>query len=197
MPKLYSIPTIPLFILAMMAGSAAQAEEETYIIDAGHTHIMFAVQRFGYADTLGVFPDSAGEIIIDRDNPANSRVTAHVQTPSVWTGLAARDEAVNGAYFLNTSEFDTIRFSSTGIELHDETHAAVTGELTLLGVTQSVTFDVVLNRLGPDPSMGGRDGAGFSMTTSLSRAAFGNETAAALIGDEVEIRIELLAHKAE
>ncbi|MEC9250412.1 MAG: YceI family protein [Pseudomonadota bacterium] len=181
----------------MMLAAPALAEERTYVIDPGHTHIVFEVERFGYAATVGVFPDSSGEIVLDMDNPENSRVTATVHTPTVWTGLASRDQAVNGPGFLNTAEHPEIRFSSTAIELIDEDSARVTGDFTLLGVTRPVTFDVDLNRIGPDPSMGGREGAGFSMRTSLDRSDFGNTTASALIGDTVTIRIEALGHAAE
>jgi polyisoprenoid-binding protein YceI len=197
MPGIKSIVASSLVAALFWVSSPALAEDETFIIDSGHTHIMFAVQRFGYADTIGIFPDSSGEIVLDRENPANSRVAARVHTPSVWTGLAARDEAARGAHFLDTAGFDTISFQSTNVVLRDETHADVTGDLTLWGISQPVTFDVTLNRIGPDPSLGGREGAGFSMTASISRAAFGNTTAAALIGDEVEIRIEVLAHAPE
>lgn len=182
---------------ALFLAAPAFAEERTYIIAPDHTHIVFEVQRFGYAATVGVFPDSSGEIVLDMDHPENSRVTATVDTPTVWTGLASRDQAVNGPGFLNTAQHPEIRFSSTAIELIDEDSARVTGDFTLLGVTQTVTFDVDLNRIGADPSMGGREGAGFSMSASLDRSDFGNTTASALIGDTVTIRIEALGHLAE
>lgn len=181
----------------LLLAAPALADERTYTIDPGHTHIVFEVERFGYAATVGVFPDSSGEIILDMDHPENSRVTASVNTPTVWTGLASRDQAVNGPGFLNTAQHPEIRFSSTAIELIDEDSARVTGDFTLLGVTQPVTFEVDLNRIGPDPSVGGREGAGFSMRASLNRSDFGNTTAAALIGDTVTIRIEALGHLAE
>lgn len=183
--------------ITLLISLPALAQETTYTIDAGHTHIMFAVERFGYADTIGIFPNSSGEIVIDADNPANSRVTASVHTPTVWTGLASRDEAVNSQFWLNTATHDTISFSSTSVEMVDEDSAHVTGDMTIWGNTRPVTFEVHLNRMGPDPSMQGREGVGFSMTGAISRAEFGNEIAAALIGDEVEIRIEVLAHVAE
>ena len=77
-----------------------------------------------------------------------------------------------------------------------ETSARVTGNLTLLGVTRPVTLDVVMNKMGEDPATK-KMAAGFSATTRLKRSAFGMTTAAALIGDDVAIRIETLAHKTE
>lgn len=183
--------------LAGLTAGPSLADETIYTIDSGHTHILFSVERFGYADTIGIFPDSSGEIVIDRDNPANSRVTASVHTPTVWTGLASRDEAVHSRFWLDTATHDSIRFTSTSVELVDEDSAHVTGDMTIWGNTQPVTFEVDLNRIGPDPSLEGREGIGFSMTASISRAAFGHEIAAGLIGDMVEIRIEVLAHAAE
>ena len=70
--------------------------------------------------------------------------------------------------------------------------AEVTGDLTLLGQTHTVTLNVTLNNLGPAPNNQRRT-AGFSATGSLNRSAWGSATAANLIGDAVSIQIEALA----
>lgn len=181
-------------LLALALAPAAVAQETRYVIDGGHTHVQFSVERFGFADTIGIFPDSSGHIILDQETPENSRVVAEVRTPTVWTGLAERDEAVRSPFFLNAEAHDTIRFESTAVERTGEDQARVTGQLTIWGQSRPASFDVTLNRIGPDPSLQGREGVGFSLTGEISRSAFGHETAAALIGDVVSIRIEVLAH---
>lgn len=186
-----------LLALALTGCSqAASAAPETYLIDSGHTHISFAVDRFGFAKTLGVFPSSSGEIVIDEDNPQTSTVIAKVTTPDVWTGLAKRDEAVRSEFWLNTEKFKEISFVSTSVELDEEDakQAKVFGDLTLLGQTKPVVFDVQLNQIGPDRTVGGKKAVGFSMSAIIKRSDFGNETALKFVGDDVQINIETIAH---
>lgn len=174
----------------------ATADPETYVIDSGHTHVSFTVDRFGFAKTLGIFPTTSGEINIDEDNPATSSVTAKVKTGDVWMGLEARDEAVRAEAFLNTEKFPEISFVSTSVALDeaDEKHAMVTGDLTILGVTKPVVFDVTLNQIAPDITAGKTKAVGFSMHTTIKRSEFGNETALKFVGDDVHINIETIAH---
>jgi polyisoprenoid-binding protein YceI len=69
----------------------------------------------------------------------------------------------------------------------------VTGDLTIMGVTQPATFDVKLNKIGTAPNNNQKRQAGFTITGTVSRKAFGSAGAAGLIGDAVAIRIETLA----
>ncbi len=187
--------TLNLATLALFTVTApALAEPIAYEIDSGHTHIRFSVERFGFADTVGVFPSSEGVIILDAEAPAQSRVEAMVDAGAVWTGLALRDEHVRGPAWLNVEAFPQIRFVSSSVEMRDEDSARVTGDFTLWGVTRKESFEVNLNRIGPDPSQNGREAAGFSMSGTILRSNYGHTIAAALIGDEVEIEIDVLAH---
>lgn len=180
--------------LLFAAPATALAEPVAYEIDSGHTHIRFAVERFGFADTVGVFPSSEGVIILDAEHPARSRVEASVGAHTVWTGLALRDEHVRGPAWLNVEAHPQIRFVSTSVTLIDENRARVTGDFALWGVTREETFDVTLNRIGPDPSQDGREAAGFSVSGVIRRSDYDHAIAAALIGDEVAIEMDVLAH---
>ena len=189
-------------IATVLSGCAQipEAVAQSYEIDAGHTHISFTVNRFGFADTLGIFPVSKGEITLDVDHPENSSVQASVSTADVWTGLAARDEAVRSKAWLNTDEFDTITFTSTSVNLdhNNDKHAAVLGDLTIWGKSVPVSFDVTLNQMGPDRTARGREAVGFSMDAMIKRTDFGHMTALKFVGDDVHIHIETVAHlKAE
>jgi len=184
------------FLTVASCAPKAVAQPEAYTIDANHTHVSFTVKRFGFADTLAIFPTSSGTIIIDEDNPQNSSVTAKVTTRDVWSGLKAREDSINGKGFLNTAQHPEITFTSKSVALdaQNDKRAQVIGDLTILGQTHPVTFDVTLNRIGPDITMKKTKAVGFSMTAMVRRSDFGNTTAAKFIGDEVYIKIETIAH---
>jgi polyisoprenoid-binding protein YceI len=87
-------------------------------------------------------------------------------------------------------------FTSTSISPSGDGYDLV-GDLTVHGVTKSVTLAVEPNGFGPDPFGGTR--AGFSATTELSRKDFGIdfnmplEGGGVVIGDKVHVTLEIEA----
>ncbi|WP_420430841.1 YceI family protein [Hyphobacterium sp.] len=185
------------FAFAALAAIAAPAvAQDRYEIDPAHTQAVFSVDRFGFTTIFGSFMESGGTITIDADNPAQSAVTAFVETGSVFVGHPVRDEHVAGAFWLNAEAHPRLTFESTSVTLSGDDEAEVSGELTLWGETRNVTFNVALNRQGTDPATQ-RQAVGFTITGAIDRTEWGHETAAAIIGTEVGIRIETLAHLIE
>ena len=71
----------------------------------------------------------------------------------------------------------------------------LTGNLTLLGVTKPVTFNVKMNRVAPHPNPKNRVIiAGFSARGSVVRSEFGMTYGSPGIGDEIEILLEIEGH---
>jgi polyisoprenoid-binding protein YceI len=177
--------------LPAAAQSETPAAAETYTLDPAHTQVAFSIERFGFNHVLGRFDAIAGDVSLDQANPEQSSVNVTIQTASISAGDATRNEHLRGERWLNATAFPTMTFRSTGVRRTGEDTAEVTGDLTIKGVTRPVTLTVRLNRIGVQPS-NGRQSAGFSATTTVSRAAFGITTAQPLIGDEIRITIEAL-----
>ena len=173
------------------AASPAVAAEVAYKLDEAHTETSFVIDRFGYTSVIGIFAKSEGTIWLDETTPEKSRVEATVTVDSLLTANATRDEHLKGERWLNAAKNPTMTFKSTKVEKTSDTTAKVTGDLTLMGVTLPVTFDVKLNKIGSAPNNNKRQ-AGFTITGTISRKAFGSAGAAGLIGDAVAIRIETL-----
>ena len=82
-------------------------------------------------------------------------------------------------------------FVMTEAEKTSDTTGKITGDLTLLGVTQPITLDVKFNRAGNYPFGDGHYALGFDATGSFRRSQFGMSYAVAgdIVGDEVKIVI--------
>lgn len=173
------------------AAAPAAAAEVAYKLDEAHTETTFVIDRFGFTSVIGIFAKSEGAIWLDEAAPEKSRVEATVTVDSLLTANPTRDEHVRGERWLNAAKNPTMTFKSTKVEKTGDTTAKVTGDLTIMGVTQSVTFDVKLNKIGTTPNSPKRQ-AGFTITGTISRKAFGSAGAAGIIGDAVAIRIETL-----
>ena len=174
------------------AAAPAFAAEVAYKLDPAHTETSFAIDRFGFTSILGVFAASEGTIWLDEAAPEKSRVEATVTVDSLLTANPTRDEHIKGERWLNAAKSPTMTFKSTKVVKTGETTAKVTGDMTIMGVTQPVTLDVKLNKIGTGP-MGPKKMAGFTITGVISRKAFGSAGGAGAIGDEVKIHIESLA----
>ncbi len=181
-------------VSAASATSAAAAADR-FEIDPAHSHVQFSVRRFGFNAIIGEFRDVAGVVLLEGDSLSGGSVVASVQTASLVSGDATRDGHVRGEHWLNAAKYPTIQFRSTSVQALGRDAATVRGDLTLLGVTRAVSLDVRFNKRGIDPS-NQKEAAGFSATGMLRRSDFGLQTAPQLIGEEVAIRIEVLAHLA-
>ena len=174
---------------------AAQAEPEAYTLDASHSQILFSYNHLGYSTTWGMFSGFEGDIQFDQDDPANSSVTVSFPVRSMFTGWEARFEHFMSDEFFGAGEDDMVTFTSTAIEVTDDSTATITGDLTMNGVTKPVTLDATLNQVGDHP-MENKPWAGFDATTTLLRSDFNVGNFAPFVSDEVEVQISIEAMKA-
>ena len=188
-----ALGTATAAILAISAAPTAAAE--TFAFDRGHTDIVFRIDHLGFSDTIGRFNDADGIIVLDETNPENSRVEVTIQTASLDTNHEERDTHLRGADFFNVEAHPTITFVSTSVERTGDETARVTGDLTILGVTQTVVLETTLNALMPHPipSYEGVMTAGFSSIATISRSDFGMTAFVPAVGDEVSIILEIEA----
>src|SRR5690242_21448726 len=110
-------------------------------IDPTHSHLSFAVRVLSVSTTRGRFHALRGQLHIDEDQPANSWVEAEVDAASIDTHNDQRDAHLRSADFFNTQIYPLILFKSTQVEHLDGPNYKVTGDLTMHGVTKSVTFE--------------------------------------------------------
>ncbi len=178
-----------------LASGTASATQERYVFDPTHTNILFFVSHFGFSTMKGEFTEYDGELVLDRENPENSAINVTIETASLDTGLEARDNHLRNPDFFNVDEHPTMTFESTEVSVVDDNRAEVVGELTILGETQPVSFDVELNGLGELPIPPQPFVAGFDAATTIDRTAFGMDYGAPAIGTEVEIRISTEMHR--
>lgn len=186
-------------VFGLVAGgfvSAASAEPAAYIFDKSHAHITFAVSHLGFSTTHGEFRDFDGTLTLDEADPAASSVAVTIQTGSIDSAWEARDEHLRGPDFFDVANHPAMTFKSTAIEVTGDNTAKMTGDLTLLGVTKAITLDVALNQLGEHP-FSKKMHAGFTATGSIDRAEYGMTYGVPAVGQNVAIRIDIEAQKAE
>ena len=164
----------------------------TWNIDPSHSAIAFAVRHMVVSKTRGRFTKWSGQLRFDEENPVVSSVEVTIDPASIDTADGQRDAHLRSADFLDVEKFPTASFRSTKVEEPDSGRYRITGDLTVHGVTKSVTFDV--QPLSPDTKTPfGTTIVGTSATTRINRRDFGitGGTAGVMVGDEVNITLDL------
>jgi polyisoprenoid-binding protein YceI len=171
----------------------------TYTVDPAHTRIGFVARHAMVTKVRGSFDEFAGTAVLDGANPANSRVEVTIEAASIDTRNAQRDEHLRGNDFLAMQEYPKITFASTGVRQAGETTFEVTGDLTIKGVTNSVTIPFEFEGAATDPF--GNQRVGFEGAVTINRKDYGVTWNAALEGggvlvsDKVTLEFEISAIK--
>ena len=145
--------------------------------------------------TRGRFARFEGAIQLDRQHPEASQVRFEVDAASIDTRQPDRDTHLKSGDFFDVEKYPVIRFHSTRVRAQGGDRYQVEGELSLRGVTKTLTLDVRYLGVARDPWGGER--AGFSTELVLDRKEFGMVWNAALdnggfiLGDEVTLTIDL------
>jgi polyisoprenoid-binding protein YceI len=181
-------------ILALLAAAALPAlgDTETFTFDKAHTLIGFRI-RHVLTKVEGRFKSFDGAIWLDRQNPAAARVELTIQAASIDTAVENRDNDLRSANYFDVAKYPTITFKSTKVEPKGNDQYDVTGEFSMHGVTK--TIKVPVKHLGFAP--GKTEKAGFEVTLPLNRKDYGITSGGPIVGDEVEINIQVEANKAK
>ncbi len=182
-----------LALLTLLASSMAFAAPETYVIDSNHTKPRFSYSHFGYSTQLSRFDKATGKITIDKEIKKGS-VDVVIDAQSVNTGYALFNEHIQGEDFLATAQYPTATFKSTKVNFEGDKVTAVDGQLTLKGITKSVTLKVTSFLCMPHP-ISKKDACGANATTQVKRSDFNMGKNAPYVGDEVTIDIPIEAIK--
>jgi polyisoprenoid-binding protein YceI len=145
-----------------------------YAIDTkgAHASINFAVKHLGYSVLTGRFDNFSGDFSYDPAKPEASTVNVTIDTTSVNSNHAERDKHLRSGDFLNVEKFPKATFVSKKIVVDgdDKDEFDIVGDLTLNGVTKSITIEVEKVGEGKDPWGGYR--AGFSGETEITLKDF-------------------------
>lgn len=187
--------TATLAAALLFTGVQAFAQSSTWTIDPSHSQANFQIRHLGISNVRGSISGAKGTVVWDEANIGKSSVEATLDATTVNTATNARDKHLKSPDFFNVEKFPTITFKSTSVT-REKGKLQVVGDLTLAGVTKSVTLDVD----GPTPPQKGTGDkvvTGFSATGIINRADFnfGSKYPAAMLGNDIKFTIDVEASK--
>ncbi|MFT3914945.1 MAG: YceI family protein [Anaeromyxobacteraceae bacterium] len=189
-----------LLVAAALAPALASAGNTTWNVDPTHSKVGFAVKHLVISTVRGEFRKYEGKVVLDDADVTRSTVEATIDPSTIDTGVADRDGHLRSPDFFDVAKYPTVTFKSTKVAAAGPGKLAVTGDLTLHGVTKPVVLDV---ETSPEvKGMFGETRRAFAATTRFDRKAFGLTwskvvEAGPVVADEVTITLELEVVKAQ
>jgi polyisoprenoid-binding protein YceI len=176
----------------LMGALAGSCPAEQYIFDSKSTVVRFTYQA-GFTAQSARFTQLSGHFEFDKGVPSRNHMDAVIKTASLTTNTF--QDVLKGSDFFDVKAWPEIRFRSLSFQPIGDNKASLTGDLTIRGVTRSVTFQTIFDGVSlPDGHHNAENAAGpirFTARTKISRSSF-NMTALWLLVDD-EINIELKA----
>ncbi|MGC9667972.1 YceI family protein [Planosporangium sp. 12N6] len=170
-----------------------------YTLDATHTRIGFVARHAMVTKVRGAFNEFEGTANVDGADPSKSSASVTIKAASIDTRNEQRDGHLRTNDFLDPETYPEITFVSTAVQQLDETTFRVTGDLTIKGVTKSVTIDFSYEGAAKDPF--GNLRIGFEGSTVINRKDFGItwnaalETGGVLVSEKITLEFEVSAIK--
>jgi polyisoprenoid-binding protein YceI len=160
-----------------------------YVLDKKHAALIARVMHMGVSLYTVRFNTLDASFDYDPKRPEATRLEGSVDPASLDVNADYAKQFAEE--FLSASKFPKATFASTGVTSAGNGQGTMTGDLTLMGVTKPVTFNVILTGSAHEvlPLPGGRRAAGFEATTTIKRSDFGSNYLSNLVGDDVQLEI--------
>ena len=187
---------VKVIATAAILSLPAIATAAPWSIDTDHSNVGFKVRHMMVSNVKGDFSKFSGNVDIDDKDPGKTKVDAVIETSSINTGVAKRDEHLKSPDFFDVAKYPTMTFFSKKVKKEGVGKLKIYGQLTLHGITKDVVLDVQgLDKSFKDPW--GNIKRGASATTTINRKDFGLvwnkaiESGGVMVGDEVNISLEI------
>ncbi len=172
-----------------------------YDLDAAHSRLGFVARHAMVTKVRGSFTEFTGSFDIDPSDWSASSAQVTIEVASIDTGNEQRDGHLRANDFFDAPNHPEISFTSTKVEQTAEDTFAVTGDLTIKGITRPVTVDFGYAGSALDPF--GNTRVGFEGSATINRSDFGItfnatlDTGGVLVSDKITLEFDISAIKAQ
>jgi polyisoprenoid-binding protein YceI len=170
-----------------------------YVLDPAHTRLGFVARHAMVTKVRGAFNDFEGSAFVDGTDFTKSTGQLTIQAASIDTRNEQRDAHLRSNDFLAMETYPEITFVATNVRQAGATTLEVTGDLTIRGVTNSITIPFEFEGAATDPF--GNLRVGFEGSTVINRKDYGItwnaalETGGVLVSDKITLEFEVSAIK--
>lgn len=170
--------------------------EVKWSIDPAHSNVGFKVKHMMFTNVKGRFDEyKASATTADEETLDQANLTFEAQIGSINTGNTDRDNHLKSNDFFDAEKYPTLSFKSTDVVNTNAKNYQIKGDLTIKGITNTVTLNAEYSGKLVDPW--GNVKCGLIIEGSINRKDFGLnwnsalESGGVLVGEEVRLDIEV------
>lgn len=126
---------------------APPAVAEEYQADVAHSTLGFVVES-ALIDAQGTFNQWSAVAIVDGNDLSTLEIRATIDISSIDTGIEKRDAHLKSPDFFETAAHAKATFKSRSVKVQSPESLLVTGDLTIKGITKSITIPVTVKHAG-------------------------------------------------
>jgi len=178
-----------LTLLAAALIISASTFAQTWNLDKAHAKLGFSITHMGISDVEGMFKQFDATIQSSKPDFSDAVFNLTAQTASISTENDQRDAHLKSPDFFDAAKLPTLTFKSKSLKKVSANSYKVTGDLTMHGVTKSVTLDLSFRGPAMHP-MAKKPFAGFKVTGVIKRSDFNLATSGmtnTMLSDDVTI----------
>jgi polyisoprenoid-binding protein YceI len=180
-----------IILTAFIALTAFTKVATNWQNDDPHSQLGFTVTHLGISDVSGTFNDIDVNVQSSKPDFSDAVFQLTAKTASIDTRVEARNNHLKSADFFDAAKYPELRFTSTSLKKKGKNKYALSGNLTLHGVTKPVTMNLLFRGTTVNP-MSKATTAGFQLEGVIRRSDFnlGAGFPAPMISDEVRIKAD-------
>ena len=167
-----------------------------WVVDPMHSEVQFKVKHLVISTVTGFFKSFEGSMETEGDGFDDAKINFAIDIDSIDTNQSQRDGHLKSPEFFDAEKYPQITFTSTSFKsAGEEDEYKLTGDLTVKGVTKSVTLDAEFG--GSADDFYGNTKAGFEVTGKINRKEFGltwdgvTEAGSVVVGEDIKLSINI------
>lgn len=186
-------------LIQLKNSNKTMATATTWAIDPTHSEVQFKIKHLVISTVTGSFKTFEGTVETENDGFEGAKIQFSADIDSIDTNMAQRDAHLKSADFFDAENFPKLSFVSSSFTQKDDENYVLTGDLTLRGVTKSVTLSATYG--GQMVDFYGNTKAGFEISGKINRKDFGlnwsavTEAGGVVVSDEVKLHINVQVAK--
>lgn len=163
-----------------------------WVLDPTHSEVTFKVKHMMFTNVSGRFETFSATAETPTEDFDQAKIEFTADASSINTGNPDRDNHLRSGDFFDAEQFPKLTFSVASFKALS---GEIVGELSLHGVTKTITLDVDFGGIGQDPW--GNTKAGLTASGKINRKDFGLnwnatlEAGGVLVSEDVRLQIEL------
>ena len=160
---------------------------QTWNLDKSHAKLGFTITHLMISDVEGTFKTFDVTLTASKEDFSDAAISLTADVNSINTDNEKRDAHLKSADFFDAAKYPSLSFKSKSFTQVSGKNYKLTGDLTMHGVTKTVTLDVVYNGTITHP-MNKKLVAGFKISGTIKRSDFGVGGAmTGVLSDEVTL----------